>query len=185
MPERARSGVELLENQVDRFERMVLDLLDISKLDGSKVSLHTEAIDLAEMVPVVASSITRASIPVTVVNGPAVVYSDKRFLERVLANIIDNAQRHGRGLKQVTIQRKNDEVSVSFDDDGPGVPELDRRRIFERFARGAAARHGTGSGLGLALVAEYSTLLGGRVMVCDAPNGGARFILTLPEEMTP
>ena len=185
MPERARSGVELLENQVDRFERMVLDLLDISKLDGSKVSLHTEAIDLSEMVQVVASSITRAAIPVSVVHGPAVIYSDKRFLERVIANIIDNAQRHGRGLKNVIIERHAATVTVSFDDAGPGVPEMDRRRIFERFARGAAARHGTGSGLGLALVAEYSALLGGRVVVCDAPEGGARFTLTLPEGMTP
>ena len=182
MPERARSGVELLESQVDRFERMVLDLLDISKLDASKVSLHNEAIDLAEMVPIVASSITRASIPIAVVGGPAIAYSDKRFLERVIANIIDNAQRHGRGLRQVTIERVGGQVLISFDDNGPGVPEMERRRIFERFARGAAARHGTGSGLGLALVAEYSALLGGTVTVLDAPTGGARFVLTLPEE---
>ena len=183
MPERARSGVELLENQVDRFERMVLDLLDISKLDGSKVTLHTEAIDLVEIVQVLATSIIRSPVPVTVTAGPTVIYSDKRFLERVIANIIDNAQRHGRGLKLVTIGRVGDVLSASFDDSGPGVPEIDRKRIFERFARGAAARHGTGSGLGLALVAEYSALLGGRVVVGDAPGGGARFTLTLPEEI--
>jgi two-component system, OmpR family, sensor histidine kinase MtrB len=183
MPERARSGVELLENQVDRFERMVLDLLDISKLDGSKVGLHTEAMDMVELVQVLAMSIIRASVPITVNSGPTVIYSDKRFLERVIANIIDNAQRHGRGLKRVTMDRVGDTLTIAFDDNGPGVPELDRRRIFERFARGAAARHGTGSGLGLALVAEYSALLGGRVTVSDAPGGGARFTLTLPEEL--
>ncbi len=183
MPERARSGVELLESQLDRFERMVLDLLDISKLDGSKVSLHTEAVDLAEMVQALSLSIVRSRVPTTVTNGPAIVYTDKRFLERVIANIIDNAQRHGRGIRRVAIERSDGVVHVAFEDSGPGVPETERKRIFERFARGAAARHGTGSGLGLALVAEYSMLLGGSVLVSDADGGGARFTLTLPEEL--
>lgn len=183
MPERARSGVELLENQVDRFERMVLDLLDISKLDGSKTNLHAEAIDMVELVQVLTTSMLRKSIPIQVKSGPTIIYSDKRFLERVIANIIDNAQRHGKGLTSVTMERIGNRLHMSFDDSGPGVPELERRRIFERFARGAAARHGTGSGLGLALVSEYSTLLGGNVVVSDAPTGGARFTLSLPEEM--
>ena len=183
LPERARSGVELLENQVDRFERMVLDLLDIAKLDGSKAKLHAEAIDLVEMVQALATSILRAPVPVSVVTGPSTIYSDKRFLERIIANIVDNAQRHGKGLREVSIQRVGDRIAVSFDDNGSGVPELDRRRIFERFARGAAARHGTGSGLGLAIVAEYTAVLGGSVCVVDAPGGGARFTLSLPEEL--
>jgi two-component system, OmpR family, sensor histidine kinase MtrB len=188
MPERARSGVELLENQVDRFERMVLDLLDISKLDGSRVNLRTEAVDLNEMVQALTVGIIRGlendRIPVTVVGGPAIIYTDKRFLERVISNIIDNAQRHGRGLRQVAITRGvGDVFHVTFDDAGPGVPEIERHRIFERFARGAAARHGTGSGLGLALVAEYSTLLGGTISVSSSDHGGARFTLTLPEEL--
>ncbi len=71
-------------------------------------------------------------------------------------------------------------VHVHVDDRGPGVDEADRERIFERFTRGAHARHGTGSGLGLALVTEQLALMGGQVSVSNRPTGGARFTVTLP-----
>jgi two-component system, OmpR family, sensor histidine kinase MtrB len=74
-------------------------------------------------------------------------------------------------------------VRVSVDDAGPGVPNTDKLRIFERFARGAAARHRSGTGLGLALVHDYVHLQGGRVWVEDRPSGpGARFVIELPAE---
>jgi signal transduction histidine kinase len=74
-------------------------------------------------------------------------------------------------------------IHVGVEDAGPGVAESERERIFERFARGATARHRAGTGLGLALVHEHIHLQGGRVWVEDRPNGaGARFVIELPAE---
>jgi len=73
-------------------------------------------------------------------------------------------------------------VSVAVEDAGPGVAHSERRRIFERFARGSAARHRVGTGLGLALVAEHASALGGEAWVEDRPGGGARFIVDIKVE---
>ena len=73
-------------------------------------------------------------------------------------------------------------IRLSVEDGGAGVAQGERDRIFERFARGSAARHRVGTGLGLALVAEHSAALGGRAWVDDRPGGGARFVVELPVE---
>ena len=72
---------------------------------------------------------------------------------------------------------------MAVEDDGPGVAASERTRIFERFARGSAARHRIGTGLGLALVAEHAAALGGEAWVEERPGGGARFVVRLPAEV--
>ena len=109
---------------------------------------------------------------------------DKRRLERILVNLIENAESHGGGLVAMKAGRLNGAVHISVDDEGPGVAPDDRKAIFERFARGAkSGSRGTegGTGLGLALVVEHAWMHGGTVWVEDAPDGdGARFIVELP-----
>ena len=174
LPARAKSGVELLEGQVDRFERMVLDLLEISRLDATNVELNDERIDMMELVKALTTSMLGYVPLMTSDQSTAIVYSDKRFIERIVTNIIDNAQRHGGGLYAVSVSHCGSNVVTEFDDAGPGIDEADRARIFERFARGPSALHGTGSGLGLALVAEYALLLGGSVTAGSRPEGAGR-----------
>jgi signal transduction histidine kinase len=105
---------------------------------------------------------------------------DTGRLEWALANLLANADRHGGGAVAVRVERCGDRACIHVDDAGPGVPDADRDRIFERFARGRAARGTTGSGLGLALAQEHVRLQGGTVTVTDAPGGGARFTVSLP-----
>ena len=109
---------------------------------------------------------------------------DKRRIERVFGNLIENADRYAGGVTQVVVETGDHFVRVSVDDAGPGIPPADRDRIFERFARGAGTAGsrgaGAGTGLGLALVQEHVRLHGGRVWVTDAPTGGARFVVELP-----
>jgi two-component system sensor histidine kinase MtrB len=111
-----------------------------------------------------------------------VVRADKRRLERVLRNLIDNADSHGGGLTAVTVERSGATACVVVDDAGPGVPEEERAVVFERFARGSRSTRASsdGSGLGLALVSRHVQLMGGTVAVTDAPGGGARFVVRLP-----
>ena len=104
-------------------------------------------------------------------------------LERVLGNLLDNAQRHARSAVAVTVRRDGDASAVvEVADDGDGVPESDRERIFERFVRldEARARDDGGAGLGLAIARDVATRHSGTLTVHDAPTGGALFALRLP-----
>jgi signal transduction histidine kinase len=112
------------------------------------------------------------------------VLVDKRRVERILTNLIENAETHGQGIVALRVHRDGDIVRITVDDMGPGVAREDRERIFERFARGARSRHRgdeSGTGLGLALVAEHVRIHHGTVAVEDVPGGtGARFVVELP-----
>ena len=119
------------------------------------------------------------------------VQADKRRMSRVLANLLDNAARYGGGATSVRVSLDGgpDAVQIIVEDNGPGIAEEDRERVFDRFARGSteAGRRGTGEGvgLGLALVKEHVNLHGGRVWVEDRDDGsGARVIVELPVLMT-
>ena len=100
-------------------------------------------------------------------------------MARALVNLLDNADRHGEGLRAVSVQRSGAAVLVRVDD-GPGVPDGESGQIFQRFAR-AGSRHSLpGSGLGLSLVDETVRADGGAVWAERAPGGGARFVVKLP-----
>jgi two-component system sensor histidine kinase PrrB len=101
-------------------------------------------------------------------------------LRALIDNVLENAARHGRtgGMVETMLSRRDGAVSLTVDDDGPGVPPDQRERIFERFARGPDSRT-DGSGLGLALVRQQARLHGGEVSVSSGPLGGARFEVSL------
>jgi signal transduction histidine kinase len=97
-------------------------------------------------------------------------------------NLFENAERHGGGLTAVLVSRSGDDVLVEVDDAGRGVPPEERERVFERFATGPTRRgSSSGTGLGLALVAETAAAHGGAVWCTSSPAGGARFVVRLPE----
>jgi two-component system, OmpR family, sensor histidine kinase MtrB len=117
------------------------------------------------------------------------VVLDKRRVERIIVNLLDNAQEHGQGQIRLIVERVPPEVvRFAVEDEGTGITPEDRERIFERFARGRRAGSrgdSLGSGLGLALVAEHVRLLRGRVWVEDrAGLPGARFVVELPAHAT-
>ena len=115
-----------------------------------------------------------------------VVVTDARRVERVVANLIDNATRHGEGVRQVLIAVSEERVRIHVDDAGPGLSPDVVDSLFEPFARGAdvSERGVEGAGLGLAIVREQSEAIGGRVTVSTSPQGGARFTLDLPARVT-
>jgi two-component system, OmpR family, sensor histidine kinase MtrB len=109
---------------------------------------------------------------------------DKRRFERVMVNLMENADHYGGGATAIGVAPDGEaRVEVSVDDDGPGIDPRERLKIFERFYRGSASGRrgtGTGTGLGLALVAEHMRVMHGDVRVESSDTGGARFVLTLP-----
>jgi signal transduction histidine kinase len=189
LPPDGREALALLRSEVRDFERLVADLLEISRADAGNTDLVVEDVRLAALARQALARRAAAgggAVDLTVRADAAdvVVRADKRRLERVLRNLIDNADSHGGGLTAVTVERSGATVCVVVDDAGPGVPEVERTVVFERFARGSWSGRASsdGSGLGLALVSRHVQLMGGTVAVTDAPGGGARFVVRLPAD---
>jgi signal transduction histidine kinase len=178
LPPVLREPVELLGDDLDRFRRLVIDLLEISRDDGGDQGSR-EIVRIGDLVRAAADA--TAGRELTTVSPDAeglTLQADKRRLERVIANLVDNAEHHAGGCKGVSVKAGGLGVIVYVDDAGPGVREADRERIFERFGRGDGQRRGIG--LGLAIVARHVEWHHGTIRVKDRPEGGARFIVELP-----
>ena len=183
LPERSQQALDLVVSQVRRFDHMVMDLLELSRIDAGSTELHREEVDLHELVPRIAQRYGFGDVPIEIAKKtPAMVRLDKLRFERILANLLENAREHGGGPTRVFAEMRGRAVlALGVDDAGPGVARGERSRIFERFARGSAARHRVGTGLGLALVAEHAQAHGGEAWVEDRPGGGARFMVSFQE----
>lgn len=187
MSDRGQHALDLLADDVDRFERLIGDLLEISKIDAGAVAIRRDLVDPGAMLTAAVAAVGRANLPVVIhpdVEG-LLVEVDKRRIGQVLANLLDNADFYAGGATRVVVVREGDEVRFVVEDAGPGIPEDERGRVFERFARGTTAGQrgaGGGTGLGLALVSEHVRLHGGRVWVEPRSGGvpGSRFVVALP-----
>jgi signal transduction histidine kinase len=186
---RGRDALDLLTTELARFERLVEDLLEISRSDAGAAIVDGEPVRVSELVLNLLEDPKYAGVPARVDGSAydAFVSGDKRRLEQALRNLLDNAQTYAGGATGISAEAVADRVTVNVDDAGPGVPVEERERIFDRFTRGqAASRRGSrgGTGLGLALVAEHVHAHGGRVWVTDSPAGGARFSVELPRRLS-
>jgi signal transduction histidine kinase len=180
----AAKALDLLTSEVDRFARMVVDLLEISRADQITDDQALEPVDVGDLVRNIIATRSDHEIAVDVDHDTPLVMVDRRRLDRVVTNLLDNAQRHAGGAVRVAVRHHDSVVRLEVDDAGPGIPHDLRDRIFDRFARGTrSGQRGTdpGSGLGLALVAQHVQRHGGAVWVDDRPGGGARFVVEIPE----
>lgn len=182
MSERNRQALDIIAQQVRRFDRTVLDLLELSRLDARAGQDNKEELHLAALVERIAGRHGYGSILiVSDLGDDDLVNVDRRRIERILLNLLDNARDHAGGASEILLSTDDDgNLLLIVDDNGPGVGASERLRIFERFARGTASRNSVGSGLGLAIVAEHAIALGGRAYVDTSPSGGARFVVSIP-----
>jgi signal transduction histidine kinase len=172
----------LAENE--RLSLLVDDLLELARLDEGRPARPRVDVDLDDLVhDEAARASSRVHVDVAGVSAGR-VHGDLRQLGQLVRNLVDNAARHAGSRVAVTLTTEGREAVLRVDDDGPGVPEADRARVFERFARldEGRAREGGGAGLGLALVQRVVVAHGGTVTVADAPLGGARFEVRLPTD---
>jgi two-component system sensor histidine kinase MtrB len=182
IPERTQQALEIVVSQVRRFDSMVIDLLELARLDAGATDLHVETLDIIDLTHRIAARFGSPDIDVDVhKRTPREINVDKVRFERVLGNLIENANHHGGGALRVEVTpSRNKMLRFAVEDGGPGVARSERDRIFERFARGSAARHRIGTGLGLSLAAEHSNAMGGDIWVEDRAGGGARFVFEIP-----
>ncbi|MEU0336893.1 MtrAB system histidine kinase MtrB [Streptomyces sp. NPDC006193] len=187
-PVTARSA-ELLADQLDRFESLLADLLEISRFDAGAAALEAEPIDLREVVrrvvggaePLAERKGTR--IRVLGDQQPVVAEADARRVERILRNLVVNAVEHGEGKDVVVkLAAAGGAVAVAVRDYGVGLKPGEATRVFSRFWRADPARARTtgGTGLGLSIALEDARLHGGWLQAWGEPGGGSQFRLTLP-----
>ncbi|MER7456813.1 HAMP domain-containing sensor histidine kinase [Micromonospora sp. NPDC126480] len=179
--ERTATAAGLVAAEIDRFQQLVNDLIELARTDQPA---QRESVDVGSLAREVCRAHGLSEDLVRVEPGtPADWRVDRRRIEQVLVNLLENATRYGGGPVAVRLSAAGATAIVEVDDEGPGVPVDDREIIFDRFVRGRAAhaRAGTdGTGLGLALVAQHATAHGGRATAGDRPGGGARFRVELP-----
>ncbi|MFE2335680.1 MULTISPECIES: MtrAB system histidine kinase MtrB [unclassified Streptomyces] len=187
-PVTARSA-ELLADQLDRFETLLADLLEISRFDAGAAALEAEPIDLREVVRRVVSGAEPLAerkgtrIRLSGDQQPVVAEADARRVERVLRNLVVNAVEHGEGRDVVVkLAAAGGAVAVAVRDYGVGLKPGEATRVFSRFWRADPARARTtgGTGLGLSIALEDARLHGGWLQAWGEPGGGSQFRLTLP-----
>lgn len=173
----------VMREETERMTHLVEDLLLLAKADEKGLHLSTTDVDLDELVLAESRRLKAAGTLDVGVDVVAVrVTGDPGKLAQALRNLADNAARHAQGRVGLTLTRQGRSALVHVDDDGAGVPVIDRERIFDRFVRLDTSRERAsgGSGLGLAIVKEIIAGHGGAIVVGQSPWGGARFSLSLP-----
>ena len=167
-----------------RVQRLVDDLLMLTQADEHTLRLRRRPVDVDDLVFDEARRLRDATdlrIDTTAVSAGR-VHGDTAGLRRVLRNLGDNAARHARSRINFALEERNGTVFLAVEDDGSGIPQAERTRVFERFVRldDARSRDGGGSGLGLAIVSELVAAHGGTVVIADSSLGGARIEVSLP-----
>ncbi len=187
-PHVARSA-ELLHAELDRFESLLTDLLEISRYDAGAAVLDWEPTDVGALVHRVARDMSAlatmhgSELRVSGPQTPVIAEVDARRVQRILRNLIGNAVEHGAGRPiEVTWAANRAAVAVTVRDHGVGLSAADAQHVFDRFWRADPSRVRTvgGSGLGLSISLEDARLHGGWLQVWGQPGLGAQFRLTLP-----
>ena len=181
-----REFLETMGEQVERLQKLSVDLLDLSRLDSGSVELHTEPVDLAELTRSVAGEFH----PRLAEHGTELVLDvpdegpnaacDRERVAQIMRILLDNALRHTPEGTDVTVSatRYNGAAELTVADTGPGLPAGARAKVFERFFTGDAAR---GAGLGLAIARELAERMDGR-LVLTTERGSTAFTLELPAD---
>jgi signal transduction histidine kinase len=177
--------LETVDSDADRLSRLITELLDAARIDAGRLTLKRGPVKLDEVVRHVLTNVSGgASDPfeVTIKDDLDLIWGDSDRIHQVVTNLVENAMRHGFGLREVVVQNTRHPdfrggVSLQIHDNGPGIPEEMRQRVFSRFWR---AGPGAGSGLGMYIVRGIVEEHGGAIDIQDAEGGGAQIRVWFP-----
>ncbi len=187
LDDKSNQALELLIQEISRFQTLVINLLELSRLDAGTSEGSFEEVVFSDLIKHCLDAQREFSLEIIDRDqaGAATVLVDRRRIERVVANLISNAHAYGGGPTKVVLtkQLENSTVRFGVHDSGPGVDPTEREKVFERFHRGQSAGsrgHDQGSGLGLTLVMQHVRRHGGRTWIEESDSGGAAVIVELP-----
>lgn len=178
----------LIKRQGDRIQRLVEELLDLSRIARGQLRLELEPVDLAEVTRTVVANANAEGEPqragcelILDADAPVVGQWDRLRLEQVVTNLLSNALKYGAGKPvRLSVRGEGEEAVLRVIDRGMGIAPKDQERIFNRFERAVSIHHYGGLGLGLYIVRQVVETLGGRVEISSAPGRGAEFVVRLP-----
>jgi len=176
---------ETLLPEARRMHALLEDLLTLARADERGLTRTAVEVDVDD---ILFTEFTRCralpDVHVRTRIAPVRVYGDPGQLARMVRNLVDNAVRHARNEIRLECRLQDGTATIAVQDDGPGIPEAQRARIFERFVRldSPRTREGGGTGLGLAIVAEIVAVHHGTIELVEPEEGGARFVVTLPAD---
>ena len=181
LPAEDRRAARLLVDEAHRLRTLVEDLMEISRIDAGRAVMDVDLVDLERLVDGAVARHPSSGLVRHRAGGQVLVRGDRRRLDRVVTNLIDNAERHGGAPIDVRVATDADRAVIEVTDHGPGIPADHLPHIFERFYKVDPARgRSSSSGLGLAIAKENVELHGGSVTARNVPGAGARFTVALP-----
>ena len=186
-PDEVESLYQMIEQSGRKMNRLVDDMLDLERLDRGQVQPEREPTDIGDMVRRVAREAPGMDThPVRIDADPLLANIDPAKVERIVENLLVNAARHTPGGTpvHVTVRERQDGITLTIEDEGPGVPEDLKSTLFDPFRQGPTAA-GRGVGIGLSLVRRFAELHGGTADIEDREGGGARFVIVLPCAVKP
>ena len=184
-PEERHELSEAVVGEGQRLSRLVANLLDVSRLESGSAPPRREEVDLGGVLEAARESLGASPEQVRLAIDPDLPFllADPAQLERAFANLIENGVRHGGGRQVLVRSRQSGgRVVVRVVDQGSGIPERERERIFEPFYRREGERDGQGSGLGLAIARGFIEANGGEIAVESVPGQGSTFVVAFPLE---
>ena len=173
-----------IDDEADRLSSLVENLLDMSRLETGSMEVLRRTTDVAELVDAAIASLGPRGhgVAVSVAAGLPLLETDQVLVERVVANLVDNALLHGAGRPvRVEAGLVSGHVDIRVVDHGPGIRPADRDRVFQPFQRLGDTDNGTGVGLGLAVSRGFAEAVGGELDIEDTPGGGCTMVVRLPE----
>ena len=179
---------DYIDQDIESLNGLIDEILTYAKLEEGSPKMDWEDVDLQELVSQIVRETNALGKPVTVKVGKvqkgAFAQADRRYLHRVLQNLAGNATRYAESTIIISAGLEKNEAFISVEDDGQGIPEKDREKVFIPFARldDSRTRASGGYGLGLSIVSRIAFWFNGRMSVDESPTlGGARFIMTWPK----
>jgi two-component system, OmpR family, sensor histidine kinase KdpD len=176
--------LELIDSQTDRLDRLVTNLLDLSRVQAGALELRNEPIAVRDLVTDALRGLGRSAdttaVTLAVGDDLPLVDVDHLLIGQVLANLLDNAARHAPLQTSITVSaslRDDGLVQLAVEDRGPGIPRVERTNVFRMFNRSGTSG---GTGMGLSIAKAFVEAHHQHIWVEDAPGGGARFCFTLP-----
>jgi len=179
--------VTIIDEESDRLARLVTEAIHTARIEAGEIQLNKELHSVASLVSTALQQmkpmVEERKVTTTIGDNLPLVFVDGELIELVLRQLIDNAVKYSSAGAPLALHARADEenVMISVVDEGPGIPEAERSRIFERFRRGAEVRHHVpGSGMGLSIAREILQAHGGRIWVESRRGGGSQFWIALP-----
>lgn len=175
--------LETVDADADRLTRLITELLDIARIESGRLELRRQRVDVVaaidrEVASLVAAGLSGSRFKTVVEGSLPEMWLDPDKIAQVLANVLDNAVRHGSGVVTVSVAPWADGIEVTITDEGPGIPAELAERVFTKFWRGSRP-HAGGTGLGLYIVKGLVEAHGGWITVGPSSSGGASFRFTL------